>query len=567
MFLYRQFDPALSNQIVAENEREHEITQLKATIRETHQQLKTLRNRIAMQVGESIARIFDSQTAILDDNEFIGSILARIQRDGLTADAAIFKTAEAFNESFSALDEDLFKDRAIDVRDVARRMIRNILGKTEKITSQLDKPAILVTDDLLPSDVIHLLRDNVQAVATDMGGAASHTAILTRSLEIPSVLGLRHVSSMVQNGDRIVVNGNSGKVIIHPTGQTVESYETKRTRYQSFRASLKDIEELPAETLDGKKIALRSNIELPSEAATAIARGAEGIGLFRSEYLFLSRNKLPNEDEQVTDYKKVIECVKPHPVTIRTFDLGGDKIFPDFPQYSGDNPFMGWRAIRVSLAEPKLLRTQIRAVLRASASGPTRLMFPLISGLKEVRQIKHHFEEVKQELTLLDQSFDKDCEVGIMIELPSAVMMAEELAREVDFFSIGTNDLTQFSLAVDRGNERIKDMYQPLHPALLRMIRMTIEAGHKAGIKVGLCGELAANPLATMLLVGLDIDELSVSPIAIAEIKKIIRSMNYSDAVSVTKKALKLDTHEELREFCEETLKARFADLPIWFNS
>ena len=567
VFLLRHDLPEFVEYSIDDSLRERELARFEETVVETRRQLAALRDRMSRMVGDSVARIFDAHVAILDDVEFTGSIRDSIAGDGLNAEAVVHHTAEKFFESFSALDDEVFRGKAHDVRDVGRRIVRNLLGKGDGTkVGPLDKPAVLVTDDLLPSDIIHLLRENVQAVATDLGGSASHTAILTRSLEVPSVVGLNELTRLVDNGDRIIVNGNSGKVILNPSVKTISSYRDKRDRYLQYLAGLADIEKLPAVTADNHRINLRANIELPGEVDAVIDHGGEGIGLFRSEYLFLAQSAVPGEEEQYRDYKRVIEAVAPHPVTIRTFDLGGDKVFGDLPLRAEANPVMGWRAIRVFFDEPKLLRTQLRAIYRAAKAGSTRVMFPFVSGVEEVRLMKDVLDEVKAELEAEGAEFEPDIETGVMIELPSAAVMADSIAGEVDFFSIGTNDLTQFMLAVDRGNERVRSLFRPLHPAVIKMIRMTVEAGHAAGIEVAICGELAANPAATMLLVGLGLDELSVSPLALGEIKKIIRSMSFTEAKAFAERALTFDTADELSHFCCDEMKHRFADLPIWFN-
>ena len=566
VFLFRHTEPEYAEFSISEGQRGAEIVRCEESFAATRQQLRSLRDRLAREVGETVARIFDAQIAILDDPEFISGIRNMIHDSGLNAEAAVRRTAGHFHDTFAALDGELFRQRAQDILDVGRRVIHNLLGHSERPLGPEEQPGILAADTLLPSDVVHLLRKNVLGVATDLGEAASHTAIITRSLEVPAVVGLKELTALVRTGDRIIVNGNSGKVIVQPDASTVRSYRAKRTRYEAYISSLKGIERLPAVTLDGHRINLRANIELPGEAESAVAHGAEGIGLFRSEYLFLARNRVPDEEEQYADYARVIRAAAPHPVTIRTFDLGGDKVFPDLPHPSEANPFMGWRAVRVVLDQPLLLRTQLRAILRASAEGPARVMFPLISGLDEVRQVKAFMSDIIGELKKEGVALERPLPVGVMIELPSAALMADKLAREVDFFSIGTNDLTQFTLAVDRGNERVRRLYRPLHPAVIKMIEMTITAGHNAGIEVALCGELGASPLAVMLLVGLGVDELSVSPVALPQVKKLIRSMTYRDAVALAQEALKLDTADEVEELCREEMKTRFADLPIWFN-
>ncbi|NQT34525.1 phosphoenolpyruvate--protein phosphotransferase [bacterium] len=567
VFLFKHDEPEFREYPVTKTMLESEIERFEESLKQTRRQLTALRNRMAKLVGEAVARIFEAQSAMLDDIEFTGMIRRGIRKDGLNAEAIVHRTAHSFHDAFAAMDDEVFRCKAQDVRDVGHRIVKNLLGKGDVTIGPLEHPAVIVTDDLLPSDVIHLLRQNIQAVAADLGGSTSHTAILTRSLEVPSVVGLRELTTLVQNGDRIIVNGNSGKIILNPQKLTTKSYIVKRKRYEEYLESLSDIEHLPAETTDGHRIFLKANIELPGEAGAVLKHGGEGIGLFRSEYLFLTRNVIPDEEDQYRDYRKVIESVAPHPVTIRTFDLGGDKVFTDLPLPAEPNPFMGWRAIRVFFDHPNLLRTQLRAVLRAAVAGPTKIMFPLISDVHEIRRLKEMLEEVKSELETEQVEMNPDIEIGAMIELPSAVVMADSIAEEVDFFSIGTNDLTQFVLAVDRGNERVRMLFRPLHPAMIRMIKTTVEAAHSAGIDVAMCGEMAANPAATMLLVGLKLNELSVSPLALGEIKKIIRSMSYEEAVDFAEKAFEFDTAEELEHYCIDEMKHRFADLPIWFNS
>jgi len=566
VFLFRHDEPTFREFCVLQDARDKEIARFEEAVEDTRRQIIALHDRLAGQTTNAIAEIFEVQAAFLDDEMYTGEIRRLIIEKGVNAEAAVQKTTDKLHETLAALEVEQFRQRTRDIQDVGQRIIRNLLGAVHGALEPLERSAILVADDLLPSDVIHLLDEHIQAVATDLGGATSHTAILTRSLEVPAVVGLRNLSRLVKKGDRIIVNGNSGKVIIRPSTSTNQSYQVKRASYEAYIAGLKNIEHLPAETLDGRHIALRANLELPQEVRSVVSHGGEGVGLFRSEYLFLARKRLPSEEDQLADYRRVIEAVSPHPVTIRTFDLGGDKVFPDMPHPVEANPFMGWRAVRVSLDQPKLLHIQLRAIMRAGTAGPIKIMFPFVSGVLELKQVKKHIAKVKDQLQSDGIEFNPDIEIGVMIELPSAVMMADRMAHEVDFFSIGTNDLTQFTLAVDRGNEMVSQHYRPLHPAMMRMIRMTVRAGHAAGIEVAMCGELAASPLATMLLIGLGLDELSVSPVAIPEVKKLIRSMKYSEAVVFAEHAMNFDTEPELYDFCRDEMKRRFADLPIWFN-
>lgn len=565
VFLYRHDVPQFREFRIPPEGRERELARLRQAMVETRRQLSELRERLAGQAGETAARIFDAQLLILEDVEMIGRIESGIQTSGANAESLVSKITTEYRDKLAKLEGSFFHQRAQDVVDIGIRIVKNLLGLSEASVGPLDRPHILVADDLMPSDVIHLMRENIVAVATDLGGAASHTAILTKSLEVPAVVGLKDVSRLVKTGGQIIVNGNSGKVIINPTPETIQEYEGKRAQHEIYVESLAGIEKLPAETLDGHRVALNANIELANEAKSAFAKGSDGIGLFRSEYLLLARRRLPNEQEQYEDYRRVIELSSPRPVTIRTFDIGGDKMFPDIPSPVEANPFMGWRAIRVCLDHPLLLRTQLRAILRAAVHGPAKVMFPMVTGMDDLHDLLDHLGAVKDDLKHEQIPFDANIQIGTMIELPSAALQAGMIASKVNFLSIGTNDLTQFTLAVDRGNERVRDRYRPLHPSVVQLIVNTVKAGHKAGIKVALCGELAASPVATLLLVGLGLDELSVSPVALPEIKKLIRSMKYSDAKTFAKKAQKIISAREMEAFCSAAMKKRFANLPIWF--
>ena len=566
VFIYRHDTPNFREFTVPEEERPAEITRLEEAIKDTRSQLLNLKSRLAGQTGETVAAIFEAQSIFLDDEMYTGEIKQQISQDGINAESAVYKITEMMKEALAGLEGEQFQQPQNDIKDVGQRIIRNLLGVVRGASERLKGPSILVADDLLPSDIVRLINDQVLAVATDLGGATSHTAILARSLHVPAVVGLKDVSRSVKQGEKVIVNGNSGKVILRPDDATIKHYTKKRIRYEEYILSLSDIEKLPAETLDGKRIHLRGNLELPQEAQSIKSQGGEGVGLFRSEYLFLAKKRLPDEAFQIEEYTRVIKSVAPNPVTIRTFDLGGDKVFPDIPHPVEANPFMGWRALRVSLDQTEMLVTQLRAIFRAALTGPTKVMFPFINGLCEIRKVREQIDIVKEQLTKEKVPFNPDVKIGVMIELPSAVILADKLAKEVDFFSIGTNDLTQFTLAVDRGNELVRSYYQPIHPAILRMIQTTVTAGHKENIDVAICGEMAANPAATMLLVGLDIDELSVNSMALPEVKKIIRSIKYSEAKEYAARALELDTVQELKKFCLDEMKHRFADLPIWFN-
>jgi len=566
VFIYRHDKPQFRRFTVQPDRIKAELKRFAASVREAKRQLNTLRQGIEAQAGDTVAQIFDAQAAFLDDAMYIDEVIAGINNERINAEHAVQKTSLFIQQQFEKLDDLTLKQKAKDVQDVGNRLIRCLLGTDQGALEKFDTPSILIADDLLPSDVIHLMQENVLAVVTDYGGAASHTAILSRALNVPAIVGLGKVTTSVRNEDNIIVNGNSGKVFVNPSMETLGVYRKKQKRYRNYEVSLAGIEKLPAETVDGHRIHLRANLELPQEAAAINSHGGEGVGLFRTEFLFLTRKALPTEDEQIDDYKKVITAVAPHAVTIRTFDLGGDKIFTEMPLPVEANPFMGWRAIRVTLDQKIIMQTQLAAILRAAIYGEVRILIPFISGLDGLRRVKTLIEEVSSALKHKGLDHVADIPVGVMIELPSSVIMAEELSVEADFFSLGTNDLTQFTLAVDRGNEVVRKFFQPLHPAMIKMYDLTIKAAKSAGIEVGMCGELAANPLATMLLIGLGLDELSVSPVAIPEIKKLIRSMTFTEAKEFAGQVKEFVTAKEVTEFCFDRMKRRFADLPIWFN-
>ena len=517
-------------------------------------------------MGEIVGRIFDAHLMILEDVVFFDEVRMKIRQERFAADFALFQEFSKNYKSLLTQKKDYFRERAEDIRDVGIRLLSNIRGKGHKLEFEENEPAIIIARILTPSDVVQLKRELVLGVMTDMGGMTSHIAILTRALEVPSVVGLKKVSMYYDRIRLAVVNGNSGKIVLNPSEQSKRIYIEKRDRYNEFYAQLANLKELPSETLDGHRISLVANIELPHETEAARRVGAEGIGLLRTEYMYLLRNQFPSEDEQYDEYRKIVEAMNGAPVTIRTFDLGGDKATGELELDREANPFMGLRAIRIALAQPELLRTQLRAIFRASVHGKIKLMFPLITGIAEYRQVKRIISQVKRDFIGKNIPFDKDMSIGVMIEVPSAVIMAPELAAEVDFFSIGTNDLIQFTLAVDRGNEMVAHLFMDLHPAILRMIKMTVEAGHRRNIEVSMCGEMAGDPLATLILLGLGIDQLSVSPLILPEIKKIIRSTTYAEAREFAESVIKLKTHIDIKKAALSLMKKKFADMPIWFT-
>lgn len=543
-----------------------EYERLKKALAETRTAIERSRDRALKVAGIAVGKIFDAHLMILEDQLFEEQVMQRVQREQFSVDYIVNDVLGQTIDTLQKQDGEMFRERAADVRDVRNRLLRFLHGKGDVMPQSPGEPVILVAPDLSPTDTLHIDRKFIQGIAADTGGLTSHTAILARSLDIPAVVGLGNLSTWVKNGDPVILNGNSGKVIVNPTEKSLGEYRSKRERYLGFLGMLENLRELPAATSDGHVVELWGNIELPYEAESVLNHGGTGIGLFRSEYLFLTRQTVPTENEQFDTYDRAAEIMAPRPMVIRTFDLGGDKLHGTINIKEEKNPFLGYRAIRVSLSRRDLFRSQLRAILRASSRFNVRIMFPFISGLEELRQAKIVLAEASAELKRERIPHDGQIKVGIMVELPSAVILADKLAEECDFLSIGTNDLIQYTLAADRGNEMVASYYKSFHPAILRMIQMTVKAGHRAGKPVAICGELGGNPVAAPLLVGLGIDEISTNSTSIPEIKKIIRSLSIVECKNIAMRALRLDTADEVNRLLTKELKARLADLPIWFS-
>jgi len=437
---------------------------------------------------------------------------------------------------------------------VGNRVIKNLLGKEEKNLASLSKEVIVVAYDLSPSETAQMHREKVIGFVTDVGGKTSHTAIMARSLEIPAVVGLQNVTQNIKDGDTIIIDGTAGLVIVEPTEKELRAYRKKKEEIILQDKELAKIRELPAETRDGHQIELVANIEFPEEIPSAIEHGAQGIGLYRTEFFYLNRTDLPSEEEHFQAYRRVAERFAPQAVIIRTLDLGGDKFISHLAVPKEMNPFMGWRAIRFCLERLDIFKVQLRAILRASRYGKIKVMFPMISGVEELRRAKEVMEEVKDNLKKDEVPFDEEIKIGVMIETPSAAITADILAKEADFFSIGTNDLIQYALAVDRINERIAYLYNPGHPAIIRLIKQTVDAAHQRKIPVGMCGEMAGEPYFAPLLLAMGLDELSMSPVVIPEVKKVIRSITFKEGKKLLEDALKLSTGEEVASFLKENL-------------
>ena len=533
----------------------NEINRFQEALIKTRDEILKIKDKISKEMGIEHGEIFSAHLLVLEDAMLIEEVISKMKTERIGVEYAFLEVLRKYIRTFTKMDDEYLKERISDINDVGKRVLRNLLGARQLSLADLKEKVIIIAYDLSPSETAIMHRKNVIGFATDIGGRTSHTAIMAKSLEIPAVVGLENVTKITRNGDALVVDGNRGIIIVAPQKKTLDRYLAEKKKYERSEKILTALKDLPCETIDGHRIELSANIELPEEIPSVLKHGADGIGLYRSEYFYMNRADLPTEEEQYIAYKEVAKRLAPRPVIIRTLDLGGDKFLSQLEVPREMNPFLGWRAIRFCLAKPDIFKVQLKAALRASAHGNIKIMYPMISGIEEVRQADVILEEAKNELKKERKPFNKDMEIGVMIEIPSAALTSDILAKEVDFFSIGTNDLIQYALAVDRVNEKIAYLYEPAHPAVLRLIKNIIDNGHNAGIWVGMCGEMAGDPALATILLGLGLDEFSTSPILLPEIKKIIRAMKLSDAKKVAEKALTLQTGKEVENFAHRKLK------------
>jgi phosphotransferase system enzyme I (PtsI) len=541
-------------EIIPEDQVEEELRRLRRAVERTKAELKILKDSIQSQVGEQQAFIFDAHLLILDDQMLLSNLEKVITEEKVKAEWAISQVNNYFTGLFDSLEDEYFKQRKTDISDVLARVYRNLERKREK-KEESDKPIILVAHELLPSEAAHnLSRRKVMGVALDMGGKTSHTAILARSLGIPAVVGLHDVSLRVKNGDFLIIDGTDGEVIINPTPAVRREFQSKKEKYEAYQRELKKIARLKPETLDGVRFTPLANIELPDEVQAAFSYGAEGIGLFRSEFIYLQRPTMPSEEDHLLVYQQMARSTYPKPVYIRTIDIGGEKSLPHLNIEKEPNPALGLRAIRFSLKNRELFKIQLRAILKASVKKNVRLLVPMITELEEVVELKNILEEVKAELRSAGVPFDENIPVGAMIEVPGAAVLIEELIQELDFVSIGTNDLIQYHLAVDRGNESVSYLFKPHHPAVLRLLAKVIKTVNQAGKEVAVCGEMAADPLSAIILLGLGLRNFSMNPIFIPKIKKALRAVEARTAEEAVVEAIKLKTATEVEEFMIEAI-------------
>lgn len=521
------------------------------------EQLKTIKKTAEKNLGEEKAEIFEGHIMLLEDEELEQEILSFIKKEHKTADAAAQKVIEEQATALEELDDEYLKERAADVRDIGKRLLKNILGLPIVDLGSITEEVILVAADLTPSETAQLNLQKVLGFITDLGGRTSHTSIMARSLEIPAIVGTSNATKNIQQSDYIILDAINNHIYQNPSDSEIDKLKQIKEEYLREKSELAKLKDLPAITLDGHQVEVCANIGTVRDVEGAERNGAEGVGLYRTEFLFMDRNNLPSEEEQFQAYKAVAEAMDPQAIIIRTMDIGGDKDLPYMNLPKEENPFLGWRAIRISLDRKEILHAQLRAILRASAFGKLRIMFPMVISVEEIRTLKEELAILKKQLTEEKHAFDQSIEVGIMIETPAAAVIAHHLAKEVDFFSIGTNDLTQYTLAVERGNDLISHLYNPMSPSVLKLIKQVIDASHSEGKWTGMCGELAGDERATLLLLGMGLDEFSMSAISIPSIKKIIRNANFKDAKTLAEQALNQPTAKELMDLVETFIKEK----------
>jgi phosphotransferase system enzyme I (PtsI) len=534
---------------------DNEVERMRNAVEEARKQIEDLYHYTLKEIGEEEAKIFDAHKAILDDPEVFGVAENEILNQSVSAEWAIKEVTDKFISIFENMDSSYMKERASDLQDVTNRVLSILQGVENTSLARITEPVIVFARDITPSDTAQMKKDKVLAFVTEVGGRTSHSAIMARTLEIPAVVGAKGVLSKIKEGDSVIVDGKKGAILVNPGTDVIEEYKKIQGKIKSEKKALRELVGKETVTEDGLKIELACNIGTPDDLEGVIENDGEGIGLYRTEFLYMDRDTMPTEEEQYNAYKKVLETLSPKPVVIRTLDIGGDKDTCCFEMRKELNPFLGYRAIRISLDQVEVFKIQLRAILRASIYGNAKIMFPMVSSLEELREAKEIIQEVQQELKHDGKSFSFEIEVGIMIEIPAAAIISDTFAKEVDFFSIGTNDLIQYTTAVDRGNADICHLYSPYHPALLRLIKMTIDNGHKEGIWIGVCGEAAGDPTFIPILIGMGIDELSMSATSILKSRQIIRKSNKKKLEGLVAQVLEMGTAEEVEKKILSTLQ------------
>ncbi len=544
----------LDTQKISEDQVEAEVARFYAGREAAVEQLNSIHQRALKSLGEEKAAIFEGHLMILEDEELEEEIIDYLRSNKVNASLAASKIIDQQVEMLSEIDDEYLKERAGDIRDIGNRLIKNILGMHIVDLGDITEESILVAYDLTPSETAQLNLEKVLGFITDIGGRTSHTSIMARSLELPAIVGTNDVTVRVNTGDYLILDAVNNRVYVNPTQAEIDELKTLEAKLAEEKAELAKLKDLPAVTLDGHKVDVVANIGTIRDCEGAHRNGAEGVGLYRTEFLFMDRDQLPSEEEQFIAYKEVVEAMEGRLVVLRTMDIGGDKELPYLNLPKEMNPFLGWRAVRIALDRREILHAQLRAVLRASAFGKLAVMFPMIISVEEIRELKSVLETLKAELRAEGKAFDENIQVGVMVETPSAAVNAKFLAKEVDFFSIGTNDLTQYTLAVDRGNELISHLYNPMSPSVLGLIKQVIDASHAEGKWTGMCGELAGDERATLLLLGMGLDEFSMSAISVPRIKKLIRHVNYQEVKALADEALQKPTAAEIEQLIQAFL-------------
>jgi phosphotransferase system enzyme I (PtsI) len=559
-YLVERFKVRLPQKRIDPGQVEGEVKRFLDAIQESRGQLTEIKEKILDPQVRKHSFILDVYLMILDDEMLIQDTVDTIRQKEVNSEWALDLTLEKLDTAFKAIEDEYLRERRSDLHYVSARIFRNLLGKKHDDITRIKGKVIIVAHDLSPADTLQIDLEHIAGFITDIGGKISHTAILSRSLGIPAVVGLEVATSLINGGDLLIIDGETGEVVINPTEEVSQSFIGRKRRIKSFEREILKYASLPAETRDGVRVRLQANIEMVEEISSAKMHGAEGIGLYRTEILYLNRKDLPTEEEHFQTYRRLVENIFPAMATIRTLDVGGDKFLPDYSKNNELNPALGLRAIRFSMKETDIFKTQLRGILRASAHGKLRILFPMISGIEEIRQAKAILEEEKKRLLKGKIPFDQGIEIGAMIEIPSASITADLLAREVNFFSIGTNDLIQYALAVDRTNEHVSYLYEPVHPAILRIIRGVVQSAHQAGISVAICGEMAAEPAYALILLGMGLDEFSMNPIAIPKVKKVLRLSRFEETRTLVDRLFQFTTASEIECFVRNWMAKRFPD-------
>ncbi|MBN1398594.1 MAG: phosphoenolpyruvate--protein phosphotransferase [Bacteroidetes bacterium] len=559
VYLFRKHEPTIQTRTIEPEEIEKEINRLQNSLARSKKEVTKVLDFAENKLGRDQSKIFEAQLLLLEDMVLFEEIFKRLRNERKNAEYLVQDEMEKYHRLMMASHDQYTRERAEDLLDVENRILRNL--EEQKLVSRIDGSRVIVTHNLAAADALIFSRNEVMAYVTEIGGATSHMALLARALKIPAVVGAHQISLLASTDDNIIVDGYDGTIVLYPGPDTTEHYEKKKEQYHIFEETLAPLRDLPAETLDGHCIKLAANVELEEELEFIKMQGADGIGLYRTESLLLGEEVFPSEEEQYKIYYRIAESVYPKDAIIRTFDIGGDKFMSQ--SIKEHNPFLGWRGVRVMLDKPQVFLDQLRAILRASSKKNVAILLPMVTNIKEVQLTKQLLEQAKDDLRARKIAFDERIKLGVMVEVPAAAITADHLGHEVDFLSIGTNDLIQYLLAVDRGNDIVSDLFQEFHPAVIRFLRRIIERGKQKRTWVGMCGQMAGNPLATILLIGLGLDELSVVPNAVPEIKKIIRSIHYTEAIHVAERVLMMQSEDEIISYLKNLMKRKFPDIPI----